>query len=282
MQHCIQYIKRELAGIYPPEEIESFIMLLFEHLLGIDRTAYLLRKNERIGEGERKRIEQVVERLKCEEPIQYILGEAEFYGLPFKVAPEVLIPRPETEELVDRVIRENKQAAPRVLDIGTGSGCIAITLGHNIAGSVVTAIDISSKAIKIAQDNAKVNGVAVEFIHADILQWQQLKIDRRFDIIVSNPPYVRYSEQAKMKRNVLGYEPGTALFVEDNDPLLFYRAIADFGKQYLVEGGSLYFEINEAFGTTVAAMLKEKGYIRVEVIRDINGKDRMIRCRKAG
>lgn len=279
MKAGIAFAKKELAGIYSKEEIESFIFLIFEKLKGYSRTQFLLAKDEELSKKELSEIEKIVTRLKNHEPIQYILGTTEFYGLPFYAVPEVLIPRPETEELVQWIIQENKLVNPTILDIGTGSGCIAISLQKNIPQSTVLACDISPVCIETAQRNAELNKCDISVFEFNILtQTPEVKFPE-LDIIVSNPPYVRESEKLQMERNVLDFEPDLALFVPDNDPLLFYKRIADFAKTQLKAGGKLYFEINEAFGRECSEMLQQKGFSEVILKNDIHGKNRMV-CAK--
>lgn len=279
MKAGIASIRKELAGIYSGGEIESLIFLIFEKLKGYSRTQYLLAKEEQLSEKELIRIEEIVARLKNHEPIQYILGETEFYGLPFYSVPGVLIPRPETEELVQWIIQENQLPAPTILDMGTGTGCIAIVLRKNILKSTVIACDVSPVCIETARRNSDLNSAGISVIEYDMLkQIPEISLPE-LDIVVSNPPYVRETEKAKMEKNVLEYEPELALFVPDARPLLFYERIADFARRNLRNGGRLYFEINEAFGHECTEMLQEKGFSDVKLRKDIHGKDRMVGCR---
>ncbi len=278
MKAGIASIRKELAGTYSSEEIESLIFLIFEKLKGYSRTQYLLAKDEILDQNERSEIDEILLRLKNHEPIQYILGETEFYGLPFKAVPEVLIPRPETEELVQWIIQENKLAGPTILDIGTGTGCIAISLQKYIPQSTVLACDISPVCLETARLNSELNSADVALFEYDILNLSpEIKIPA-LDIIVSNPPYVRETEKLLMEKNVLEFEPELALFVSDENPLIFYERIADFARVQLNDGGRLYFEINEAFGKECSGILEEKGFSEVLLKKDINGKDRMIRA----
>jgi release factor glutamine methyltransferase len=215
-------------------------------------------------------------RLQHFEPIQYILGETEFYGLPFKVTPATLIPRPETEELVDWILAHYNKNHKTLLDIGTGSGCIAITLAKNLPSLEISAMDISEETLKIASENAKDHKVGVIFSKVDILN--ALALPQKYDIIVSNPPYVRNSEKKNMQKNVLDYEPTMALFVEDDNPLLFYSKIAALAKNYLNPKGFLFFEINEYLGKEVIQLLKRESFSEIELKKDFFGKDRMIKC----
>lgn len=279
--------KSSLEGLYPSEEVKSFFDILADKYLSLSRIQIALKPDAKVSEDNSERFEKAILRLKKQEPIQYIIGETEFYGLLFKVNQHTLIPRPETEELVEWIVSEqasaNQNADPiAILDIGTGSGCIAISLAKNLLNSEVHAVDISSEAIKMARQNAVENGVAVEFFQTDVLKAKSLPSDavqseKRYDIIVSNPPYVRELEKEQMQPNVLEFEPETALFVHDNDPLLFYRVISRLAKTSLKPGGTLFFEINEHFGNEVAALLKDDGFNETEVKQDIYGKDRMVK-----
>jgi release factor glutamine methyltransferase len=277
MRAGIASIRKELAGIFPKEEIESLIFLIFEKLKGYSRTQFLLAKEDELNKDELSEIKKIVSRLKNHEPIQYILGETEFYGLPFFTVPGVLIPRPETEELVQWIIQENQQQAPTILDIGTGTGCIAISLRKNIQQSTVLACDISPVCIETAFRNALLNAVPISVFEYDILNIDPEISFPELDVIVSNPPYVRETEKRLMEKNVLEYEPELALFVPEEKPLLFYEQIADFALIHLKNRGHLFFEINEAFGKECMEMLQQKGFSDVILKKDINGKDRMIR-----
>jgi release factor glutamine methyltransferase len=276
MKAGIASIRKELAGIYSKEEIESLIFLIFEKLKGYSRTQFLLAKEGILPLEELTEISKIVARLKNYEPIQYILGMTDFYGLPFHTVPDVLIPRPETEELVQWIIQENKLASPTILDIGTGTGCIPVSLQKNIPDSIVMACDISPVCIETARRNIQLNEVYVSVFEYDILTQTPEVNFPELDIIVSNPPYVRESEKLQMEKNVLDFEPELALFVLDDDPLLFYHRISDFAKDQLKDGGKLYFEINEAFGSECSSMLQQKGFSEVILRKDIHGKDRFI------
>lgn len=279
MKAGIAFVKKELAGIYSKEEIESLTFLIFEKLKGYSRTQFLLAKDEELNKEELSEIEKIVARLKNHEPIQYILGTTEFYGLPFYTVPEVLIPRPETEELVQWIIQENKSSKPSILDIGTGTGCIAISLQKNIHQSIVLACDISPVCLETVKRNSELNSAEVSVIPYDILNNVPDFSFPELDIIVSNPPYIRETEKTLMEKNVLDHEPELALFVPDENPLIFYQRIADFSKIHLKNKGRLYFEINEAFGSECFTMLQQKGFSEVILKKDIHGKDRMIGCR---
>ena len=277
MKATIQYIEKELADLYPTTEIEGFKRIIFETVCGWSFTEQVVKKNELIPEGNFGRIENIISRLKNFEPIQYILGETEFYGLKLKVNPSVLIPRPETEELVDWIVNCKLPNNCSVLDIGTGSGCIALSIKRQLKNALVSGFDISENAIKTARQNAIGTRLEVDFFQFDILNSEVLKCVF-YDVIVSNPPYVRESEKPQMLDNVLNHEPEIALFVTDDDPLIFYRAIAAFAKKYLNENGLLFFEINENLGIETFEMLTGFGFHNIEIRKDINGKNRMVRC----
>jgi len=267
--------KEELKALYPQREIEGITNILLEHLLNYSKIEIQLNKNEKIEQNIFEKIREALEALKKSIPIQYIIAETEFYDLTFKVNKHTLIPRQETEELVHAIINDNKVNAPKVLDIGTGSGCIPIVLAHNIVDANVSSVDISEGAIVIAKENALLNKATVRFYHRDFLRWEDYTWDKDFDIIVSNPPYVKESEKELMEENVLAYEPHSALFVADNDALIFYRRIAEFAKDHLKKGGKLYFEINEALGQEMIELLESRGFSSVRLMKDLNGRDRM-------
>lgn len=269
-----QYALQELKDTYNPQEIQSICRIVFLDVLQYTKIDIHIRKNEILDESFVDKFFEIVRLLKIGHPLQYIIGETEFSGLKFGVNPSTLIPRPETEELV-LLARERLAAGKKVLDIGTGSGCIAIALSAACPEADVTGIDISPEAVETARANAVRNRVKAEFLIRDILHfeteaWQQ------YDLIVSNPPYVRESEKQDMQRHVLDHEPHRALFVPDSDPLLFYRRIAEFGCRYLASGGFLYFEINEALGKETAALLENYNYRQVHVVKDLFDKDRFV------
>ena len=282
MTETIKHIKESLKGIYPSSEINGLVRLIMERVCNLQPHHFLLCRDKVLPESEKRWFYEIVERLKRLEPIQYILGIADFYSLEFEVSPSVLIPRPETEELVDLVILENQKKEINLLDIGTGSGCIAITLQKHLRNANVFGIDISAKALEVARRNAKRHKVATSFIQADILQLEQAEaaLPYPFDVIVSNPPYIREEEMKEMEPNVVEHEPHLALFVPNEDPLLFYRHIAAFGRNKLKEKGQLYFEINSALGEMTVNMLCQAGYKDVKLIKDLSGKDRIIKARK--
>jgi len=276
IKKVISFIKSELKGFYPMSEIDSFVYLIFEQLLNYSRTKLLISQDIEIREDSYHNILNIIRDLKLYKPIQYILGKTIFYNLTFNVTPGVLIPRPETEELVHWIIKENPDEYKRILDVGTGSGCIAISLAKNLPESVVYASDISSKALTVTKNNSKLNNVDIQIMKLDILNTDN-KLNEKIDIIVSNPPYVTEKEKKLMHKNVLDFEPESALFVPDNNPLLFYRAIIDFGINHLNPGGKIYFEVNESYGKETALLLEKRNFRDITLKKDINGKDRMLR-----
>jgi release factor glutamine methyltransferase len=275
------YLKKELNGIYPEQEITSTTNLIFKTHSGIDRLHLLLDSGEIVSSQTVSRIVEICDELKTRKPIQYILGETSFYNCIIKVNKETLIPRPETEELVDLIIRENPGFRGRIIDFGTGSGCIAIAIKKNLREAEVTGIDISEGALEIASSNGILNNVNVSFFKGDILKLDSDLIPP-VEIIVSNPPYVLESEKQNMNRNVLDFEPHNALFVPDKDPLIFYRAIVNISERILIPGGKLYFEINEAKSKEMCRLLESAGYSEVKIIDDINGKNRFVKGRRNG
>ncbi len=267
----------ELSNIYPTTEIQSFFKLLIEFKLGLNRIETALQPAFEINTENEVYLQSALQELKNHIPIQYIIGKTEFYGLTFRVTNDVLIPRPETEELVNWIVQENDQSEKlKILDIGTGSGCIAISLAKLLPNSEVTAIDISSEALKIAKENALLNNVTIHFLEKNILETTELP--HNFDIIVSNPPYVRELEKEQMHPNVLRNEPHLALFVKDNNPLLFYDKIADLAKSNLTTNGTLYFEINQYLGSEMKELLQHKGFTTVELRKDLYDVDRMLKA----
>jgi len=273
-----QDIKNSLSSYYDKREIQSFIYIIFEYILSYGKIDTEVKKEEKIDEDICERIFSIVDRLKKFEPIQYIIGETDFYDLIFKVNKATLIPRQETEELVHLIIDENSNKDISILDVGTGTGCIAISLAKNLPLASLYAVDISDKAIETAKENAIINKTKVNFFKEDILNIKHKH--NKYDIIVSNPPYIRNSEKSLMHANVLDYEPHTALFVDDNDPLIFYRTIALFAQEHLNENGLLYFEINEALGKEMKDMLSEYSFQNIEVIKDLNERDRIVKAQK--
>ncbi|HSI75234.1 MAG TPA: peptide chain release factor N(5)-glutamine methyltransferase [Lunatimonas sp.] len=264
---------QKLQDLYATDEAISQVQWLFEHFLRITRKDLLLDKKITAIPEE---LEFAMTKLLSGTPIQYVLGKAHFYGRDFFVSPHVLIPRFETEELVHLIIQENTLVAPNILDVGTGSGCIPITLSLEIPQSKVIGIDISPEAIEVASRNAGALKATVDFLQIDVLK-DEIPTGP-WDLIVSNPPYVRNWEKEAMHQNVLNHEPALALFVPDEDPLLFYRVIAGKASSNLNSGGKLYFEINEGFGPQTKLLLEHKGFVDVTIHRDLQGKNRMVRA----
>mgnify|MGYP005666433405 CR=1 FL=1 len=282
---------KELDAIYGKDEVASFFYLSIEHHLNVARIQLILDSDFTLTKDETDVFFTILEDLKQQKPIQYTLGETEFYGLQFSVNENVLIPRPETEELVDWIIKchaersRSAKDAIKILDVGTGSGCIAISLAKHLPEAQVFAVDISESALKIAKENADKNGVEVEFIKADILEsslWEDVALRQMgfFDIIVSNPPYVRELEKREIKPNVLDNEPHLALFVENDNPLIFYKAITDFAVDKLKSKGSLYFEINQYLGQETKQLLVDAEFKDIQLRKDLNGNDRMLKGTK--
>ncbi len=268
-----------LKGIHDENEVESFFFILTEYLHNLKRIDLALNTNFEISEAEVQKWEAIISELKTEKPIQYIIGETWFYDSKFYVNEHTLIPRPETEELVDWIFatekKNDKKEKLTILDIGTGTGCIPISLKKNLPQAEVSAIDVSEEALKVAQRNALENKVEINFILQNILETEDLK--QQFDIIVSNPPYVRNMEKQEIKKNVLAFEPHLALFVEDNDALLFYRKIAQLALKSLTPNGLLFFEINQYLGKETVELLENLGFKNIELKKDIYGNDRMIK-----
>jgi release factor glutamine methyltransferase len=269
----------ELDAIYGSEEVDAFFYRLTGSYYGVSRMELALNNDYKIKDA--KLILNGLTLLKAEKPIQYITGETEFFGLPIKVNENTLIPRPETEELVEWVLKGDRNKTINILDIGTGSGCIAISLAKNLPKANVYALDISKEALKTAKINADLNDVEIDFIEADILSICDTKLDsvsNNFDIIVSNPPYVREKEKPLMKPNVINNEPHLALFVKDEKPLQFYEAITEFAINNLTAKGELFFEINEFLGRKMIQLLIDNNFKNVELKQDIFKKDRMIKA----
>lgn len=270
--------RSRLATHYPEGEARAMTRIIFERLKGFSQTDMLLKADEEASEYISSKVEDTVKRLLENEPIQYIFGIADFYGLEFKVTPGVLIPRPETAELVDMIIRDaDGRSDLAVLDLCTGSGCIACALARNLPFADVTAVDISDKALEIAETNAKTLKVRINFSKADVLSLTPAP--ETFDIIVSNPPYITESEKAGMDRNVLDHEPALALFVPDSDPLKFYRPIASLAAKSLKKDGTLYLEINPFFADAVRNELKADGFDEIDIVRDSAARNRFVRAR---
>ncbi|MFA4868789.1 MAG: peptide chain release factor N(5)-glutamine methyltransferase [Pedobacter sp.] len=283
LQDLARKFKEGLHDIYGHDEAESIFLIAIQSVLQYKRADYLLKKAEVLSAEHLSKLQNILSELKTGKPLQYILGETVFYGFPFKVNGSVLIPRPETEELVEWIIESAELAdvtgtGLRILDIGTGSGCIAVSLQKSLPNSKVSALDISKEAIEIASTNASLNEVDINFLQADI---RTFTTEKKFDLIVSNPPYITQHEKEEMHNNVLEHEPHLALFVADEKPLEFYEAIADFAWLGLSDMGLLFFEINEHLGQETIDMLSSKSFINIELKKDMQGKDRMIKCEKA-
>ncbi|WBX74891.1 peptide chain release factor N(5)-glutamine methyltransferase [Tenacibaculum ovolyticum] len=295
------YFTEQLSSIYPQTEIDTFFYYLIEEYLSLQRIDLIMQPDFEITSEKELLFNNAVKRLQKEEPIQYIIGNTEFYGFPFLVNENTLIPRPETEELVEWILNEvNSVEKTNILDIGTGTGCIPISLKKNLPNANISAIDVSKNALKTATENAKLNNVTINFIEQDILKTTSLNViesktelfstekestspktprnDVKFDVIVSNPPYVRELEKSEIKNNVLENEPHLALFVEDGNPLIFYDKIADLAKNHLTKNGYLFFEINQYLGKETVDMLKDKGFTNIELRKDFSGNDRMIKA----
>ena len=270
----LSFFLKELKGCYSENEISSMFYISIEHILNYSKSDTIISSNEELKEDLKISFIEIVERLLKREPIQYILMETTFYGLPFFSRRGVLIPRTETEELVDWIIKDNESSEKRYLDIGTGSACIIVSLAKNLQGSFY-GIDVSPKVLREAKQNIIRNNVDVILDKVDILS---SNLFGNWDVIVSNPPYVLESEKKYMKQNVLNWEPEIALFVEDSDPLIFYRIIAEQATKVLNKNGILYFEINESFGQKIIDILDEKGFVNIELKKDINDKDRMVKA----
>ena len=271
LKEAIEQLRDGLAGIVEPQEAQAMIRVICEDVFNYDPVDVALRQESELPEFAQQRVSDMISRLRRHEPLQYIVGSARFHGHKFKVTPAVLIPRPETEQLVDLIVDENPDSDLRVLDMGTGSGCIAISLARALKFAQVDALDVSRDALAVARENAAALKVKVRFFESDMLLPQPAAT---YDIIVSNPPYICWSERESMERNVKDYEPGQALFVPDNDPLLFYKSIAPYAMQSLVKCGRLYLEINQRFGAEMKRLLEETGFDEVRIIEDSYGKVR--------
>jgi release factor glutamine methyltransferase len=272
----------QINGVYDINETEAITMLVITEVTGMSRASVKAFPERELNAEQTEQVKNILTELKTGKPVQYILGLTEFYGLPFKVNTNVLIPRPETEELVEWVISGERLKAKgerfSLLDIGTGSGCIAISLKKHLYDANVSAIDISEGALQTAKENAVLNKVEVNFFKADILNIKPADESAQYNIIVSNPPYVTLDDKKQMHSNVTDFEPHTALFVPEHDPLIFYRAIADYALNNLIADGSLYFEINESLGKETVELLAHKGFKNIALRKDMNGRDRMIKA----
>jgi release factor glutamine methyltransferase len=283
--------RHTLNSVYDANEIEALTLMVVNEISNLSKAQIKAFPEKEITIEQTERLNVILTRLQTGEPVQYILGNTEFYGLPFKVNPSVLIPRPETEELVEWVLTSVgscQLAVSNILDIGTGSGCIAISLKKNLPNVSVSAIDISSGAIETAKQNADLNEVKVDFIQANILnskfKIQNSKIsgqyNEKFEVIISNPPYVTLHDKAQMHTNVTNFEPHSALFVPEDDPLIFYKAIADFALNNLTDNGLLFLEINESLGNETVDLLQTKGFRNIELRKDMSDRDRMVKANR--
>lgn len=274
---------KELDALYPSEEVNSFFYVLLEELLGLERFILAVRPDYVVSREEEQPLFEALSQLRLQRPIQYVVGRTSFMGLDFIVKEGVLIPRPETEEVVQWVLDmtaentdfESKSSTFNLLDIGTGSGCIAISLAKNLANAKVYGLDVSELALAVASKNAQENDTAVQFIHTDILGLDSLGM--KFNVIVSNPPYVRESEKSEMQPNVLLYEPENALFVPDNDALVFYKSIVKFAATNLENKGMLFLEINQYLGKETVQLLQAHDFSEIELRKDMYGNDRMLK-----
>jgi release factor glutamine methyltransferase len=273
------YLRMELKGIYPEQEITAIENILIRSILEISSMHQVYLPDKTVNSEQASKISDICEELKSGKPIQYILGETIFYDCKIKLNSSTLIPRPETEELASLIISENKGYQGNIIDFGTGSGCIAIAIASNLKGSHVTGTDNSTEALKIAEENARLNNVKIRFLNDDILGPDNNQLEKA-GIIVSNPPYVRNSEKKLMNRNILEFEPYSALFVTDSDPLVYYSSILNKAVRILEAGGKIYFEINEMLGTSMVHLLELYGYSTIKILKDINGKERIIKGNK--
>ena len=291
---AVQYIKEQLKGVYEEEEASNIADLAIEHVTGLSKTERIWKREQDISEVERKRLDDDLQRLKKQEPIQYVMNKAWFYGMELYVDNNVLIPRPETEELVKWIVDDAKATGKdvfvkhkmeadrttlmKIMDVGTGSGCIALALKKAMPKAEVWGCDVSEEALNVARRNGSLLDIRVDFQGVDFLDETQQTLLPSVDIIVSNPPYVPLKDKGQMRANVVDHEPHTALFVADTEPLVFYRALAAFGKKRLNEGGLVYMEIYEGLGEVVVRLFEEAGYIQVELRKDMQGKDRLVKA----
>ena len=293
LAELLSVFKEKLQHLYEEDEVRELFSISVNAVLNYSKSDVIFKKDETISSDILLKFNKILDDLTDGKPIQYIFGKAHFYGLTFQVNPSVLIPRPETEELVDWIIAEikneqfislgdivgyRKSEIKNVLDIGTGSGCIAISLKKNLPTANVNAVDISDDALETAKKNAMLNEVPINFIQDDILNSKLSFDERTFDVIVSNPPYVKEDERKAMHSNVLAHEPHVALFVTNEKPLIFYDVIADYALKYLKKGGFLFFEINEYLGSQMIEMLEHKNFTAIQLKKDMQGKDRMLRA----
>jgi release factor glutamine methyltransferase len=278
VKEVFNVFKKDLSKLYDQDEIESLTLMITSDVCNLSKAYIKAFPEKEITIEHAGKLEAILARMQTGEPVQYILGHTEFYGLPFKVNPSVLIPRPETEELVEWILNSVSitKFEGNILDIGTGSGCIAISLNKSLPNAQISGIDISTKALIVAKQNAGINNAKVNFIEADILKLKETE-NQDVDIIVSNPPYVTEHDKTQMHINVTDFEPHGALFVPENDPLIFYSAIADYALKNLANNGLLFFEINENLGNETVELLKDKGFINIDLRKDMSGRDRMIK-----
>jgi release factor glutamine methyltransferase len=272
-------LTKELKNVYETDELRNIIELVIEHITNMSRAEQVKNKIPYLTCTQLEDLDAITERLKKNEPVQYVLGEAWFAGMKFKVNKNVLIPRPETEELVDWIVKKSQKSkvkSQNIIDIGTGSGCIPITLKKKLPESDVSAIDVCSEALFTATENAMELNAEVNFLLVDFLDEEKWKELAQYDIIVSNPPYVKQSEINTMHERVKEFEPHLALFVSDNNPLLFYKKLSDFSMKHLKAGGKLFVEINEALGEAISNLFRSAGFVNVELKKDMQGKDRMV------
>ncbi|MCA1750558.1 MAG: peptide chain release factor N(5)-glutamine methyltransferase [Cryomorphaceae bacterium] len=279
VEYVATRFRTELSELYPYREIEQMLTMAFEEVMNLSKIDVLTVADAQVGEPQIAKFEGILKGLKRQEPIQYLIGHAVFYDLSLKLNSAVLIPRPETEELVHWILKDDLPHMPRIIDLGTGSGCIALALKDHLPHAQVFGVDNSFDALNVANGNAAANDLQVEFFHFDMLEQESLGF-MDFDVMVSNPPYVTPSEKAQMDDNVLNYEPHHALFVPEEDPLIFYRRIVDLADGHLNKGGRIYFEINRAYGKDIAQLLRDRNYAAVEIKTDLNGNERMIRASK--
>ena len=270
-----------LSYLYDLQEIKEIFLLCAEDVLGLSRTEIILKKDSNLDDEVIIKFDILLSSLEKGIPVQYVLGYSWFYGMKLKVNEAVLIPRPETEELVALILKENRHRTPKILDIGTGSGCIPIAIKKHLPEAEVWALDISPEALKVASENAQSENCVINFVEADIFLVDKLFAQTNFDLIVSNPPYIPPSEKSAMAANVLDHEPHLALFIPEENPLLFYRVIINFAKERLCKGGKLYFEINRRFSQELKENLVRAEFVEVEIHMDIHGSDRMVSARKS-
>lgn len=278
LRQLLNNSRERLTPIYGAGETDWLLRTVMEHVKGWDRVELVLRADKEVSDFIIGRVNEAVDRLVAGEPIQYIYGDTYWYGMQLKVTPDVLIPRPETEELVDLIVKDNPQSDLHVLDVCTGSGCIAVALAKTLKFPEVSAIDISDAALKVASENASMQKVKIDLRKADALALPDLKDE--FDLIVSNPPYVMESEKKDMDKNVLDHEPHIALFVPDSDPLKFYTAIADFAMNALKDNGRIYFELNPLTADTLADNMRKQGWNDVQLLPDMHSRIRFLTARK--